>query len=121
MFFSISTLFAVLTRSTVAGVIATLAFWFLCLGVNYARQAAATAGPVGLALESAYWLLPKPADLGILLIDALGAQSSFSQDSVLEAVRTSGEIRPELTLLSSFLVPFVAIVAAVRRLNRNEY
>jgi len=121
MFFCISTLLAVLTRSTTAGVIGTLAFWFVCWGVNYSRQAAATAGPVGFALETAYWLLPKPADLGILLINALSAQSSFGQDSVLEAVRTSGDIRPELTLVSSFFVPTVAFAAAVRRLHRTEY
>src|SRR5262245_26007710 len=48
MFFCVSTLFAVVTRSTAAGVIGTLAFWFVCWGVNYSRQAAATAGPVGL-------------------------------------------------------------------------
>src|SRR5207248_2469859 len=110
-----------LTRSTAAGVIGTIAFWFVCWGVNYARQAAATAGEPGLALETAYWLLPKPADLGVLLIDALGAQSSFGRDSVLEAVRTRGDIRPEWTLLSSFLVPIIAFAAAVRRLNRSEY
>lgn len=121
MFFCISTLLAVLTRSTTAGVIGTLAFWFVCWGVNYARHAAATAGDVGPALETAYWLLPKPADLGVLLIDALGAESSFGQDSVLEAVRTQSGVRPDSVLLTSFLVPVIAFAAAVWRLNRNEH
>ena len=40
MFFSISTLLAVLTRSTAAGVIGTLGFWVACWCVNYARQSA---------------------------------------------------------------------------------
>jgi ABC-type transport system involved in multi-copper enzyme maturation permease subunit len=121
MFFCISTLLAVLTRSTTAGVIGTLAFWFACWGVNYARQAAATAGDPGVALETAYWLLPKPADLGVLLINALGAEGSFGQDSVLEVVRTQSGVRPDAVLLTSFLVPVVAFAAAVWRLNRNEH
>jgi hypothetical protein len=121
MFFCISTFLAVVTRSTSAGVIGTLAFWFVCWGVNYARHVGATAAGAGPVLETAYWLLPKPADLGILLIDALQAQSSFGQDSVLEALRQSGRLRPEWTVLSSFLVPLAAFAAAVRGLSRAEY
>jgi hypothetical protein len=118
MFFSISTLLAVLTRSTTAGVIGTLGFWIACWCINYARHS--TESP-GVFLETAYWLLPKPADLGILLIQALDAQSWFGQDSVLEATRQSGHLRPEFILATSFIVPICAFAVAVRRLSRAEY
>jgi hypothetical protein len=118
MFFSISALLAVWTRSTTAAVIGALAFWIACWCVNYARHSFAEPAA---ALDIAYWLLPKPADLGVLLIEALDAQSWFGQDSVLEAIRQSQQLRPEWILITSFIVPVIAFAGAVRCLSRTEY
>jgi ABC-type transport system involved in multi-copper enzyme maturation permease subunit len=119
-FSCISTLLAVITRSTVAGVIGTLAIWFLCWGINYARQAAFVTGGAAPGLEFAYWALPKPADFGVLLIEALHAGDSFGQDSVLESVRQGGAVRPELSILTSLIVPMACFGAAIWRLSRAE-
>ena len=70
IFYCVSALLAVLTRSTVAAVLGTLAFWFACWGVNYLRLDAVAGGSVSPALDFAYWVLPKPVDLGLLLMDA---------------------------------------------------
>jgi hypothetical protein len=121
MFFSVSTFIAVMTRSTVAGVLGTLAFWLVCWGVNYLRHAAVQSGSAGAALETAYFLLPKPADLGLLLVDALQAQGAFGSDSALEAARARGDVQPEWVFATSFILPIVAFLFAVRKLNRTEY
>jgi len=87
IFFSGSLVLAVCTRSTVASVFGSIAFWMLCWGMNYGRHAAVAAeklAPESRFSESliwladlGYWILPKPADLGMLVYDALGAQDYF--------------------------------------------
>ena len=72
-FFAVSALLAVTTRSTVVSVVGTVAVWAACWAVNYMRDAAGPTG--GGPLEMAYWVLPKPVDFGLLLVDALGAAS----------------------------------------------
>lgn len=121
IFFCFSALLAVVTRSTVAAVIGTLAVWFACWGVNYWHHAAVAAGDAGPALGAAYWLLPKPADLGMLLADALNANSLFGQDSVFEEVRRRGALNLEWSLLSSLIAPAAAFMAAIWKLSRTEY
>lgn len=120
-FFCISTLLSVVTRSTVAGVIGTIAIWFVCWGVNYARHRVAATGDTPGLLEAAYWLLPKPADFGILLMDALQAGDSFGQDSVLEPIRQSGGLSPELSIGTSLILPLICLGAAIHRLSRAEH
>jgi ABC-type transport system involved in multi-copper enzyme maturation permease subunit len=120
-FFCVSTLLSVLTRSTVAGVIGTVAIWFACWGINYAWHAATASGVAASWLEFAYWVLPKPVDFGVLLVQALRASDSFGQDSVIETMRHSGGVRPELIVLTSFILPAICIGAAIRRLCRSEY
>jgi ABC-type transport system involved in multi-copper enzyme maturation permease subunit len=87
IFFSGSLVLAVCTRSTVVSVFGSIAFWILCWGMNYGRHAATAA--TKLAPESqfsqsliwladlGYWILPKPADLGMLVYDALGGRDYF--------------------------------------------
>jgi ABC-2 family transporter len=87
IFFSGSLALAVCTRSTVASVFGSIAFWILCWGMNYGRHAAVAAeklAPESRFSESliwladlGYWILPKPADLGMLVYEALGAQDYF--------------------------------------------
>lgn len=121
IFFCFSALLAVVTRSTIASVLGTLAIWFACWGVNYWRHAAVAAGDAGAALNTAYWLLPKPADLGMLLADALSAQSLFGQDSVLEAIRRRDDAGLQWSLLTSLIAPLAAFAIAIRKLTRAEY
>ena len=73
IFYSFSTLLAVCTRSTVACVFGSILFWFLCWGMNFGRHAmvAVAADAPGVStgmhasVEVGYWVLPKPADMGI--------------------------------------------------------
>src|SRR5262249_12104731 len=69
VFFSFSALLAVWTRSATACVFGSLLFWIACWAVNLSRH---TGSPSWL-LETAYWALPRPADLSQLLGRAVGA------------------------------------------------
>src|SRR5262249_25237106 len=110
IFFSGSALIAVCTRSTVACVFGAVLFWLLCWGLNYGRHTL-VAMPELQALSPAfqgivevvYWILPNPADLGMVLFDALQAGNSFSSLFQYEALQNQGAFYPELSVLSSVL------------------
>jgi hypothetical protein len=120
IFFSFSTLLAVSTRSTVVCVFGSVVFWALCWGMNYGRHAVLTipgfeavSGSFVTLVEAGYWFLPKPADLGILLFNALDAGSYFGQDFTFQAIQERGYFHPELSILASllFTVGMLALAA----------
>jgi hypothetical protein len=124
-FYSVSTLLAVVTRSTVASVLGTVATWLMCWGVNYAYITAGgttetTSATAGSLLTIAYWLLPKPADLGIVLLNTLHTGSSFASTPVIRSLLERGAIDPALVVVSSCLLPVAALLASVRFLSRAE-
>jgi hypothetical protein len=87
IFFSGSLILAVCTRSTVVSVFGSIAFWILCWGMNYGRHAAVAAEKLApeskfsdsllWLADAGYWILPKPADLSVLVYNALGATDYF--------------------------------------------
>lgn len=140
IFFSFSTLLAVCSRSTVVCVIGSLVFWFLCWGMNYGRHAlialdsapsAAAPGaaepdhalsPAGRwAVEAGYWIMPKPADLGILLFDALQAQNYFGRMLEFKAVEARGAFHPELSIFASLLSTLAILAVAARQFVTMDY
>jgi hypothetical protein len=128
VFFSVSTLLAVATRSPVACVFGSVLFWLLCWGMNYGRHAAlAVAGLDNAAghflwtLEVGYWVLPKPADLGVVLVDALGAGRYFSPMAEMQAVQAKGAFHPALSLLSSLLFGAVMLALSAYEFVTADY
>lgn len=131
IFFSFSLLLAVCTRSTVVCVFGSIAFWALCWGLNYGRHALATAayetpgsaisqGMVRLA-DAAYWLLPKPADLGMLLFDKLDANNYFGRLLEASALQHAGFFSLELSVLSSLAFMAYLLVASARQFAATDY
>jgi ABC-type transport system involved in multi-copper enzyme maturation permease subunit len=128
IFYSFSTLLATMTRSTVACVFGSLVFWLLCWGMNYARhkalidpELAALPAPFHATVEAAYWVTPKPADMGILLFEALQARDHFAMMEEVERVRQMGAFHPELSLLASLLFAAVTLFAAARQFATTDY
>jgi hypothetical protein len=122
IFFSVSVFIAVCTRSTVACVFGSTAFWILCWGMNFGRHmlhslpnvASTSSGSLAVA-EAGYWILPKPADLGLLLYDALQADSFFSR------VASPAAFNPVASLTASIIFACVILVLASRRLATTDY
>jgi ABC-type transport system involved in multi-copper enzyme maturation permease subunit len=129
--YSVSVLLAVCTRSTVACVFGTIVFWVLCWGMNYGRHAVVALPSLspGLApfpaaftglVEAGYWLLPKPADMGIVLRQALEAAGNFAVVPEFETVQRVGAFSPELALLTSVLFAAGMLAVAARQLATSE-
>jgi len=127
--YSFSVFLAVCTRSILACVLGSVAFWFLCWGMNYGRHCLLALEsdmpplhPVlrGLA-EAGYWILPKPVDLGMMLHRVLDAGDSFRSFPELQKVQELGAFYPELSLVTSLLFALVMIVVAARQLSATDY
>ena len=128
IFFSCSVLLAVCTRSTVACVFGSVLFWLLCWGLNYGRHATLatpelqTLSPAFRGLvEVTYWTLPKPADLGMVLFDALQAGNSFSRLFEYHTLQSQGAFCPELSVLSSVFFTLAILAIAGRQLQVTDY
>jgi ABC-type transport system involved in multi-copper enzyme maturation permease subunit len=128
IFFSVSAFVAVCTRSTVACVFGSVLFWLLCWGLNYGRHAVVSMpelqalSPASQAMvELVYWILPKPADLGMILFDTLQAGSSFSRLFDAQTLQSQAAFCPELSVLSSIGFTLATLVAAGRQLQATDY
>lgn len=131
IFFSFSVLLAVCTRSTVACVFGSILFWSICWGMNFGRHAvlaesyepaqATFAGEAVKLVEAGYWLLPKPADIGILLYDALEAAQSFGQLPAFQSVQTHGDFHPWLSILASLGFMVLLLTASSRQFGELDY
>lgn len=124
--YSASVVAATCTRNTAASLFAALACWMICLGVNDARETiqapsgAPSHPPVTrIAVEAAYWVLPKPLDMSRMLDRAVGASDHFTVQADSKADVTGREIA---ALLGSSLA-FAAVMLAVagRQLSTTDY
>ncbi|MGE3807583.1 MAG: ABC transporter permease [Gemmataceae bacterium] len=129
VFYSFSVLLAVHTRSTVASAIGSVAFWLMCWGMNFGRhmlvslpegQTHASAGLRWLA-DVGYWILPKPADLGMLLFNALEAHRYFVQPLDFDALIKGGFLMPDASIWSSLATTLVILLVAVHGLANTDY
>ncbi len=128
VFFAVSCLLAIRTRSTVVCAIGSLSFWLLCWGVNYTRHAMTTTseggtGPqvVRTLAETGYWVLPKPSDLSMVLFDSLNAGRSFHRPEVFHSLDKLSVFQPSLSLATSFLFAFVTLAACSYLFASQDY
>lgn len=130
IFFGFSVLLAVCTRSTVVCVFGTLLFWCIAWSVNFGRHAFFTSTDMvseslrspllsGL-IDLGYWVLPKPADLGALLFDSLGAGDHFGQMFDPAALAAHG-FSMTLSVLTSLAFAAVVLLASVRKFATTDY
>jgi hypothetical protein len=131
VFFSFSLLLAVFTRSTVVCVFGSVLFWFLCWGMNFGRHEVVAenyrAGQTVFGreavnlVEAAYWTLPKPADVGMLLYDALDAAGDFGQVAAFQQVKDHGDFHPYLSLATSLAFMVLLLAGASRQFAALDY
>lgn len=132
--YSFSVLMAVCTRSTVAAIFGSLAFWLACFAMNYGRHAVVAlpylepqAAPFSASIrglaEIGYWVLPKPADMTIVLDDALQGDSGHFdvRPGPVREVQRHGAFFPGLSLLSSMIFALGVLAVAARRFALTDY
>ena len=131
IFFSFSMVLAVASRSTVVCVFGSIVFWLVCWGANFGRHAIVAesyqpgegrfAEHAVSLVEAAYWTLPKPADLGMVLYDALEAANSFSQNGAFQSVKDHGDFHPWLSFAASLAFMLVLLTGATRQFAKVDY
>ncbi len=130
VFFSVSLLLAVCTRSTVVSVFGSILFWCVAWGMNYGRHAMALsqrlmpngqfASGLQWLVDVGYWILPKPADFGVLLYDALGAKEYFGQALDPAALATHG-FSLWLSVVTSLAFTAYILFASARKFAATDY
>jgi ABC-type transport system involved in multi-copper enzyme maturation permease subunit len=131
-FFSFSAFLAVLTRSTLACIIGSILFWFMCWGANYGRHFVvalpyldAGTAPLPASFQAlagfAYWILPKPVDMGMILHRALNVGESFRTFPELEKVMEIGEVDVGMAVISSLAFSICMMGIAARQLAATDY
>lgn len=130
VFFGFSVLLAVCTRNAVVCVLGSLAFWFVAWSMNFGRHAFMTStdmasGALRSPLLSAivdvgYWILPKPADMGMLLYDSLGAGGHFGKLLDPNQLAMHG-FSMTLSVLSSLAFALAMLWLSVRTFRQMDY
>jgi ABC-type transport system involved in multi-copper enzyme maturation permease subunit len=132
MLYSVSTMLAVWTRNTILCIFGSILFWVACFALNYGRHALATlsAGSLESAsgmdryrsvVDMGYWILPKPADLLLILNHGLQLGEHISEPEVFTLVQKTGAFDPELSLLSSGAFTVAAVLFASWRFAHTDY
>jgi hypothetical protein len=65
--------------------------------------------------------MPKPADFGILLFDALGADKFFGKALMYKTVQDLGYFHPEWSILSSVAFTVVILAMAAYEFVKTDY
>jgi ABC-type transport system involved in multi-copper enzyme maturation permease subunit len=135
LIFSFSVMLAVLFRSPTASVVGTLLFWILCWMINYGRHFAVVFPELHngsklpeltvLLSEAGYWLLPKPADLTLLVQQSLNLgqymNSTLAGMAPFEQVLRKDLFHPMLAIFTSCLFPVFALWASATQLAKMDY
>ena len=130
MFFSVSALLAVWTQSTVVCVFGSIVFWGMAWSINYGRHALTAASDTlstgsfspGLTwlVDAGYWLMPKPADVNLLLFNLLGADGNFAQVFQLDKLQAHGfSFVP--SIVTSLIFTALVLALSAQKLNATDY
>jgi ABC-type transport system involved in multi-copper enzyme maturation permease subunit len=127
VFYAVSALFAVCTRSTVVAVFGTLLFWLLCWAMNftYVRLAAVPVDGVtplaSFLIDAGYWILPKPLDMSGIFFDTMNAGSYSVPVPELSAAKGKGAFHPELSVVASLVFAVGALAVAAYEFRTQDY
>jgi ABC-type transport system involved in multi-copper enzyme maturation permease subunit len=125
IFYSFSALIGVMTHSTVASVFGGVLFWLLGWGMNYAWVMVHAApdtqafGSVAL-VDTAYWISPKPIDLGLILFNAIDAKEHFDKPEAFKALEKEA-FSPQLSILTSLLFTAFMLFLCIYEFNAADY
>jgi ABC-type transport system involved in multi-copper enzyme maturation permease subunit len=126
IFYSFSALIAVMTHSTVASVFGAVLFWLLGWGMNYAWVMVHTTpepGAIGSSavVDVAYWVAPKPIDLGLILFNALDAKEHFDKPESFKALERGKAFAPAWSIISSLLFTGFMLFLCIYEFNAADY
>jgi ABC-type transport system involved in multi-copper enzyme maturation permease subunit len=127
VFYSFSAMLAVATRSAVVSAFGAILFWLLCWAMNFGRHAArgiAELGDLrafGTVSEVAYWVMPKPLDFHLILVELLQADNVATRVVDVEELAKQGAWSPGLSVLASLVAGAVLLGVAAYDFVKADY
>ena len=128
VFYTFSAMLAVATTSTVACAFGSIAFWLLCWAVNFGRHArelitdmTGVAPTFGRILDAGYWLLPKPLDFHLTLMQTLEAENLFARVLDVGELARRGLWHPAASVATSALFGVALLVMAAYDFSTKDY
>jgi hypothetical protein len=127
VFFAFSAFLAVFTRNTTACMVGSVLFWLICWGMNYGRHALLGLELPGVMAELTgltdvlYWVLPKPADFGLILHDALQADRFLPLLGEFRAAQEKGLFHPVWSAVSSLAFAAGTLALAAYQFVTTDY
>jgi ABC-type transport system involved in multi-copper enzyme maturation permease subunit len=127
VFYAVSALLAVCTRSTVVAIFGTLLFWILCWAMNMTHhhlvgfEVKGVTPTAAFLVDAGYWLLPKPLDMSGLFFDAMKAGAYSTPVPEMVAVKAAGKFYPELSVLASLGFAAVVLAVAAYEFRKMDY
>jgi ABC-type transport system involved in multi-copper enzyme maturation permease subunit len=114
--------FLVLGTAPEAGLPGAVAWPGLQLISRAGRDPAELAGPgTSWVADVGYWLLPKPADLGIVLFDALDASKVISQMGEYETLKRHNAFHPGMAITTSLIFTLLMLALAGYEFVHQDY
>ncbi|SRR5581483_3424072 len=128
VFFSFSGMLATATRSTTACIFGSVVFWLLCWATNFGRHISVlitelqgTSPVFGSAVELGYWILPKPLDFHIVLLDLLQADNLLVRVLDTGRLAAQGAWSPLASIFASIVYAGVVLFVAAYDFLTAEY
>ena len=133
--YSFSILLAATFRSTLACVLGVVLFWAICLALNFARYSVVSYAQLAPGAEPlpavtswltniCYWVLPKPADMTMMLEQMLNTgadQATLSSLPQFHHAIQLGEFHPVMALVSSLTFCAATLALAAYQLDQTDY
>jgi ABC-type transport system involved in multi-copper enzyme maturation permease subunit len=123
--YAVSVFLGVATRNTITTLFGTLVVWLIAWTMNFAylRTHAVPTNPASAppAIAAAYWVLPKPVNLGALFYEGLQAEGLTLKVPELEAAQTRGVASAEWSIITSMLFAMVMLAAAAYEFHHTDY
>jgi ABC-type transport system involved in multi-copper enzyme maturation permease subunit len=130
--FAFSVMLGVWSRSTVVCVFGGVIFCLICYCFNYTRHAMVALPELdpnvprlpffsSTSLEIGYWLLPKPADLMIVLDQFLRTSQHLTPLAEFTKVQEMGRFDPLFSISTSLLTGAVLFLIAAHQMKKLSY
>jgi ABC-type transport system involved in multi-copper enzyme maturation permease subunit len=128
IFYSVSVVLGVVTRSTVACVFGAVLVWLLSWGINYGSVMAhslpkSQSFPSSTLVLSdvAYWISPKPIDTALILFNTLDADHHFEKPMVFRHLESRPSYSPAMSIFSSLVLTGLLLGLATHEFKATDY
>ena len=108
--------------------VGSIFFWLICFAMNYGRHALwlqpelnELGGVSRFLVEAGYWILPKPLDFHLVLMQAIGAETDFRDVVNPTELNRVGGWLPGASVLASAAMGVALLAGAAYEFITKDY